>query len=392
MRYLLPLSTLLIVFLSSSCKNVQRMIDKGNYEQAFEYSVNKLAGNSNQKTTHVQALEQAYLRLNTKDNNTITLLLEKDHIDRYDKVYDIYTTMERRQQTIQHIQPLVSKDGYVAHFQQISYADKLSTTAALAANEHYIEALRLLATAQDNKYAARSAYDRLQYIERYYSNYKDTDQLYEKAYTYGVDHVGVTMSAPVDAININPVPYQLTVVELSQLDNFWTHHHAANDTTHDFDYMANIAIHTIDPGIEKEYHNTYTIHTDMEDGQLAVKDTNGNTVTDSLGNTIYTTKYKRVTAQIHEIVREKYANLQGHLIITDTNNGATISTTPLEILHTFEDYASTYTGDKRALSIENTERLKPYCDEFPTDLYVVTDMTNKMKLSALTLLDRAFQY
>lgn len=48
----------------ASCKSVEKMVEKGEYDKAFNYAISKLEGEKNKKTEYVEALEKAYSKLN----------------------------------------------------------------------------------------------------------------------------------------------------------------------------------------------------------------------------------------------------------------------------------------------------------------------------------------
>jgi hypothetical protein len=61
------LYTLIFTLALVSCKSIETMVEKGEYEKAFSHAVDKLAGEKNKKTKYVKGLEKAYIELNSKD-------------------------------------------------------------------------------------------------------------------------------------------------------------------------------------------------------------------------------------------------------------------------------------------------------------------------------------
>jgi len=216
-------TTMAVLLTLSSCKNIEKMVDKGNYNEAISYAVGKLQGQKNKKTKYVRALEKSYAKVNTYDINRIQSLLASDNVARYDKIHDIYNDMLHRQNTVSRLDPLISEDGYIATFNHTDYNKLLTTTAAHAAEAHYNEAKRLLTVAIDHdKYAARSAYRQLGFIERYYSHYKDVDALYRKAYDIGMDHVAVSVATTDLHPDAHLLSSALFDIDVSSLNDFWT--------------------------------------------------------------------------------------------------------------------------------------------------------------------------
>ena len=381
--------TLLLVaaLLLPSCKNIQKMVDQGNYDQAIEYAVDKLEGKKDKDTKYVKALEDAYIKVNKRDVQTIERLAVGTNIDRYDKIYDIYINMDQRQNTVMRLDPLVSKDGYIASLPYTNYTDKLVQTANKASETHYQEAERLIAIARNgDKLAARQAYQELGYIERYHDNYKNTDELYTRAYELGLDHIGVS----VQINSSSHVQYALTDIlysfDITSLNDFWTIHHLNPNKNIPLDYLATISIEQIEPGFEREFYNTYQETKEVEDGKKPVKDLNGNTVKDTLGNIVYTKKYRTINATITELHREKSATIVGKTIITDLTTNSLVRTVPLTVTHIFDDYQATYNGDYNAISSKTRNRLKSNCSDFPSDYDMVMAMATNFRDSAYSVL------
>lgn len=363
------------------------MVDKGNYDQAIRYAVDKLEGQKNKKTKYVRALEKAYLRVNREDADRIAFLESSRSLDRYDKIYDIYTIMSQRQKTISRLMPLVSEDGYVADIQIVNYIPLLTTTAEAAAESHYQEAKRLLDIAEvSDKYAARTAYRRLSYIERYFDQYKNTDELYTKAYQLGLDHVAVSVAGADH--HILPLSNVLYDVDVTQLNNFWTQYYIGATANIPYDYTVTIQLDIVDPGMEREHYNTYTESKEVEDGVTPVVDLNGNTVLDTLGNVVYTKKYTTIHATVTEVIREKQASVLGRTIIYSNNNSSLVKSIPISLTHHFDDYQASYQGDTRALSKETKRKLGRNLSAFPSDYDMILAMTSDFRDFAYDVLRR----
>ena len=371
----------------SSCKNIEKMVDKGNYNEAISYAVGKLQGQKNKKTKYVRALEKSYAKVNTYDINRIQSLLASDNVARYDKIHDIYNDMLHRQNTVSRLDPLISEDGYIATFNHTDYNELLTTTAAHAAEAHYNEAKRLLTVAIDHdKYAARSAYRQLGFIERYYSHYKDVDALYRKAYDIGMDHVAVSVATTDLHPDAHLLSSALFDIDVSSLNDFWTTFHLGGSADILYDYTATIQLTTIDPGYEREYFNTYIDSRNIEDGTAAVLDLNGNVVHDTLGNIVYQKSYRTIEANVTELIREKSATITGRTIVYDNNSNSLVKSIPLQVTYQFDDYRAHYTGDDRALSNASKKKLKATCNNFPSDYDMILAMTYDFKDAAYSIL------
>ncbi len=114
------LYTLSILFLFSSCASIDRLARKGKYEQAFALGIKKLSRKKNKKTKHVKGLEIAFKKLNDRDLNSVSNILEISDTKEWYRVYRIYNSIYNRQELLKPLLPLISKEGYIAHFDFIN--------------------------------------------------------------------------------------------------------------------------------------------------------------------------------------------------------------------------------------------------------------------------------
>ena len=149
-----------VILLASSCKNIEKMVEQGKYDEAIEYAAKKLHGEKNKKTKYVEALEEAYHKVTDQDMEKVKFLAASGYANKYDRMYDIFLKIENRQSSITPFLPLISEDGYVAHFKFVRTHEKLSEMADLAAEAHYKSAVVALADYDkyEDKTMARDAY------------------------------------------------------------------------------------------------------------------------------------------------------------------------------------------------------------------------------------------
>ena len=110
----------LILFTSfGSCRKLEKMVERGEYNDAIVYATEKLAGKKKKKTSHVQALEEAFLKITERDLEQIDYLNAIDNPQNWDEIIAIAEDMQYRQDRIRPFLPLVSKDGYEAKFDMV---------------------------------------------------------------------------------------------------------------------------------------------------------------------------------------------------------------------------------------------------------------------------------
>ena len=89
----------------SSCKSVEKMVEKGEYDKAFNYAISKLEGEKNKETEYVKALEKAFVKLNSASLREIEKLNADAKPENWSRVLSLYTTMENRQEKLDPLLP-----------------------------------------------------------------------------------------------------------------------------------------------------------------------------------------------------------------------------------------------------------------------------------------------
>jgi len=371
------------LLITTSCKNIEKLMEQGRYDDAFEYGANQLIGKKNKKTKYVKALEEAYVKLNQRDNDRIRQLSYASNENTVDEIVSIYTRMAKRQNIITPLLPLISKDGYVANFNLVDYIPIINNAEENAVQVHY-EILKELYTSalNGNKIDARNAYYKTKDIEYYNPNYKNTREIKENAYNLGQTNILIETYAE----GYHPSYFHTDLI-LSQINNTslntkWTKFFIHDDNNFTYDYIATIEIQSIFPGKEVYNSHTYTEEKSIKIGSYAVKDIKGNVKKDSTGATIMRDKFELVKAEVTKVTMNKFAEMIGRVVITDPNRNVHISTLPITVDFNFEDISYSFHGDKRALTKEVQNKLKGQI-QFPTDYEMTQELAIVFKEASL---------
>jgi len=363
--------------LISSCRSIDKMIESGNYDQAFRFGVDKLRGKKNKKTKYVRGIEKAYKKLNDRDLKDIRHHQVANSKYGLDRVVDIYQNMDIRQEYIIPLLPLVSEDGFVAEIEIRDYTNLILDAKNNAAEYHYAKALKLLETSREtfDKATARDAYNTILFVEDYFDNYKDSYQMKREAYELGTTNILVEPYVNGSNIVFDHTLDIISQINTNNMNTKWKKFHLHENSNWSIDLIATIEVDQIMPGKETERYNSFEQSKEIVDGTKPKKTKDG-IAKDSLGRKIYVNKYKTVTALIEELIREKSAYMNGRVVIVDALTNTHINTIPINVTHLFEDYSCNFSGDKRALSSKFNKRLKPSCNPFPTDYEMTTDLAN----------------
>lgn len=368
------------------------MVESGNYDQALRYGVDKLRGQKDKKTKYVKGLEKAYDKLNLQDQSKINHLKLSGKRNSLDRIVDIYHLMEKRQDYIMPLLPLISEDGYLAEIQITDYSKLINSASIEASEKHYAIALKQLESARKSgdKIDARSAYNQLEEVQFYFSDYKDSYELKKEAYELGQSRILVESYTKGSNIAFDHTLDIISEISISQLNNKWEKFYTLDNGTTAYNYIATIEVSDILPGVERERYNSFTVSKKVKDGKMIFKDRSGNIMRDTSGNAIYTDKFIEVNADVEELEREKIAKMSGRVVIIDALDNTLINAIPINVTHEFSDYSCTYRGDKRALSNTTNKRIKNRCDPFPSDYEITSDMAYAYKSAAQESLNKQF--
>ena len=376
--------TLTAVLLLASCKSIDKMIESGKYDEALRFGVDKLRGEKNKKTKYVKGLEKAYAKLNRQDLNEINHLKLSGHRNSYDRIVDIYQNMERRQNYVIPLLPLISEDGYLAEVKIVDYSKPIHQASLDASERHYKSGIRHLKLYREtgNKKEARTAFRQFEDAQNYFPDYKESQSLKSEAYELGQSRILIEPYAQGSNIAFDHTMDIISQINIARLNNKWEKFYTQDNGNMTFNYIATMEVTDIIPGRERERMNSFTETKEVIDGQVPLRDLAGKIVKDTSGNTIYTDKRIQVSAFISEMEREKIAHMNGRLVIIDAVDNIHVNTLPINVTHEFRDYSCTFRGDKRALTDPKFKRMKTNCAPFPSDYDITTDLAYAYKSAA----------
>ena len=378
----LPLLVLLLGALLLSapgCKSVDQLVESGNYEQAIALAQRKVTGKDRKNPKYVAALEEAVNRANERDMERASFLQQKNGTD-WTRVHALYDNIKRRQDALRPLLPLYDKDGRKANFRFVRAEDLLVAAEDRAAEQLYAEGVELLrAGRQGDKAAAREAYQTFESVERYRPDHLDSRQLALEAQALGIVYVAVDVANESQSILPRGFEEELLRIQTSQMDDRWRVYDLQPAIDGNYDYRARLVIRGIDISPERLSERTYTDEKEITDGEEYVLDDKGNVAKDSLGNDIKRPKKVLVKAQVVEVLQTKVAIVTGSMQLYDLRLNRVVDEEELTAEAQFEHYASTFIGDRRALSPESRRRIGNRPQQFPSDEQLVLDAAGVLK-------------
>lgn len=372
---------LLTVFVVSACNTLQRYTESGDYDAAIELCLRKLRGKSKKKTEYVKGLEEAFARAQTRDLRAIDALLYEERPENWEKINAIHRKIRERQQKIAPLTPLRSKSGYQAKFAFLDIAKMEIESRQKAAEFLYSRAENLLLRAdKGDKPAAREAYNVLEKLEEcYYRNYKNTAELKQDARALGTTHVLFEIKNQSDKVLPRAFNDRVLAIGKNDLDSEWKSYHFTQEPGIRFDYRAVFNIRRVDVSPERVLERNYVDEKEIQDGWNYVLDARGNVKKDSLGNDIKTPRMVRIRAAVVEIHQTKAVRLSGTVDVFDAARNTRLESNELGTEVVFENYASTFTGDERALSADTRRRIGNRPLPFPPDEDMLIQAADRLK-------------
>ncbi len=374
--YTLAAATLLLV----SCKSVDKMVEQGKYDEAILFAAEKMQGEENKKTKYVQGLEEAFVKVTRKDLARIQYLTDLDREENWSRIYFTYEKIQKRQERIRPFLPLVSEDGYQAEFQFVKVNKRMKEAGDKASAYYYNGALELMVEARKkDKFAARSAVQKLEKIEYFRSDYRDKKALLDEAYYLGTTRVLVKMKN--DALVIIPKAFEREVLGIGvrDLNSRWTQYFLEEAQGVSIDVIAEMSIQNLDVSPDREFVNYYTDSKEVTES-VDQTDAYGNVLKDTLGNVIKVFVNKTINAHVTEVRRTKEAIVRGQLLFRDKLTNERLNAKPITVEAVFDEWYCTFNGDREALSSKTTSRLKSsYGVGFPSDFDLTMQAAENLK-------------
>lgn len=370
---------LFVAVLFTGCASVETLVERGNYEEAMRLAQKRLTGKQRKNPKFVAALEDAFNRSVARDMEQARRLTDSGDPD-WSRIRSIYTSVQRRQDALRPLLPLTDRNGYTADFRFARVTDLIERSTDNAAAQTYNRGITLLTQGRaGDKLAARDAFRALENVSRYRRDYRDANALAAEARELGKVFVRVELANRSGAILPAGFERELLRPDGRRLDDSWRFYDFAPAPGRTYDYAARIVIEDIQVSPERVAERAYTDEREITDGEEYVLDANGNVAKDTLGNDITRPRRIVVRADVLEVLQTKAAVVTGSLELVELASGRVVDRDRLTAEANFENYASTFRGDRRALSRDTRRFIGNQPAPFPTDAALVLDAADVLK-------------
>ncbi|MBK8154216.1 MAG: hypothetical protein IPK61_15120 [Saprospiraceae bacterium] len=370
---------LALVFLSiSSCANVNKMMEKGNYDGAISKLVKSLAGKKNKDQEKVIALEYAFKKAQQRDLRTIAAYQQDLKSADWENIYAVYYKIHNRQISIEPLLPLVSEEGYQATFDFVDTEVRLRQAKNETVEYYYQSAVEKLEKSRKNKEKslARSAYDDLIKIDQLSAKYKDCDQLRKIAIERGAEHFLVKMVNQSQTIMPQKFEEDLLDFSIQDINKLFKVYHTYYSSEIDYDFIIRMNIRNIQFSPEREksrvYEDIFEETIEKEQNHKSERDTISKEKTEKL--TV------RHTATIEEVLQQKTVALTGDVEWFNVSNNEVYYSRPVEVEAVYENiYGRLIKGDRKYLNDDTKQKLSRNPRPFPTHEEMLHDAGIQLK-------------
>ena len=378
-RPLLYLLVALFAVVLTGCGNIDKLVERGNYDEAVRLAQRRLTGKQKKNPKYVRALEEAFNRVTAADMERARRQANGGTAH-WAEIEGIYRRVQRRQDALRPLLPLVDKNGYEARFRFARVEGLIAEAGEKAAAQYYAEATAYLPAARaGSKADGRRAYSAFQKVLDYRGNYRDARTLLGEARELGRVYVAVEFENRTGGYLPPGLESALLRPDGRNLDDRWRTYDFQPVRGRTYDYRARITIDDIQASPERVNQRAYVDEKEITDGNEYVLDENGNVAKDTLGNDITRPRRVIVRAEVLEVLQQKSVAVAGSLELYDLRARRVVDAERLTAEAVFEHYASTFNGDRRALSQQSRRRIGNRPVDFPPTEALILDAADRLK-------------
>ncbi|WP_405382404.1 hypothetical protein [Maribacter sp. LLG6340-A2] len=390
MKKFLLLSFIGILLSCSGVKKTQEALNSGNYMGAINKAIVNIAENKTKKSnqTYIVLLEEGFQKHAERELQHIKFLKKDGNPANYEEIYNAYNNLKTIQERIKPLLPLyIQEENRKAQFNFKNYDDNI-IASKLNLSEYLYDRANSLITNATYKSDYRTAYNELNYLQQLNPNFKDVTAKIEEAYQKGLDYVLVEMNNNTDMVIPRRLEDELLNLNTYGLNNQWTEYHTNEIKDRVYDYLMELSFENINISPEQISEKQISKEKQIKDGYTFVEDSNGNVVSDSLGNSVKVDKFKTVRCDFYQFTQFKSAEVRGVVNFIDLKKQQKINQYPLSSQFVFEHIYANYSGDKRALDNNLTALLQRARVPFPSNEQMVYDAGEDLKNNLKNILNR----
>lgn len=354
-----------------SCTSSQKMLDRGQYDRAIERSAEKLQkkpGNSKE----LAVLKEAFELANMFDRERIEFLELEGLEESWIEIFELYEQLNHRQNRIRRLPTRVRNQ-----FTYTNYDQAIIDSKSAAAEVSYRRGVEFMKRGDKSGY--RLAWEEFNRTANLLPGYQDVDRKIIETRQLGLNNALFIAENNSGVIVPGYFQTELSKIALRDLNTRWLNFDTYENDHTQYDYLLVLNIGTISFSPESVERRIIRDSKEIQDGTRYEYDGNGNVKKDSLGNDIRIPNFKTVTAEVSEILQQKSTFVGGSLDTYELETDQLIRTENLAVEWLFENRYATYSGDRRALSEQNTAIVGGRELPFPSNEQMVLDSAELLK-------------
>jgi hypothetical protein len=358
-----------------SCTSVQKEISAGRYSSALTLGVSKIKGKSKKSPKAAIGLKEAYPYYIDEQFEKIEKLKLQGQNEV--KILGIYEDIHRMNARIRPLLPIRDKDGGITDFPLTEVQEEVNFYKNQAADALYASALNYLD--KGTKADAREAHRLLSQMQGISGSTAHLKNLQAQAKESGTTFIlGLTEIDP--KISLGRIPKEtFTSWSEADLSKTWQVVHFSPEKNRKYDYELYFILQDFVVSPEKESSRTYTDKKEIEES-----------VGSSSRDNEKIKRKKEVSAEVIEVYQFKEAQVRGQVVIYDKKTRKDIYKEEVTAGQKFENYASTFKGDKRALSDISLKRIGGKPLNFPSNDRILSDALVALKSAMASKATKAY--
>jgi hypothetical protein len=357
---------ILSVLFLFSCQSIKKSYESRDYDSViYQFTQSKKKVSDEEINLFIKAYKAALDR----DREKITTLKNVNNGERWEQIFDLYTAIEKRQNTVLKVLPVFYSNGSKATVEIFNLSAALEESRENSAQYYYDQGQKLLNSGI--KSSIRQSLDYFAASKKFYINYKDVNELMEQALTKGRNYVLLVVEK--NPVLMLPQSFEQSIldnVKLTQKDQ-WVNidYRQRTDITYDYIVKLNLYDIFVSPESVKEFN---TIEDKLiQDGWSYMLDSRGNVMKDSSGNDIKSPKYSKLICQVKETRLNKNVQVFGDATIYEAGTKDFIRSTKCTGNALFDYSFVQISGDRNALSAATLQKLNNPPVPFPNTFELV---------------------
>jgi hypothetical protein len=370
------LSIILLIAIDSSGQPIRH----SQYDKTINSLVVKLKKRPG-KSSAVEQLDSLYQLANNQDKKHIRKLKLSGQPDIWHEVYDTYQKLAARQESVDVLDIKIKEQ---IGFKPEDYQAFLSESLIKACDYYYALAQKNLKS--NSVEGSSKALQYLQEIDTLKPDFKDVQKLLIRYQKKGP----IVIYYRVEDKYPNELPSSMSNaiqnIDLSAFDNDSLIFLYKKPKNKEFEYYVELKITEIFISPEKTDELYYTESADIQDGVAYKVDENGDFLHDSEGNKIEIPKYKTIACYVTESIQHKSMLVLGSVEIVERASGDKIAKKQVSGETKFFHRSAQFKGDLNALLPETFELIGSRKLQYPTDLMMIINATDKLGKNAVDII------